>query len=69
MKEASLCVLSRRGCVVRNRHVHQPRAAGTSEGCEVRRDSLLQAPRRDGGKPQSGASGGRGHEEEPGECG
>lgn len=58
---AALCV-----CVGR-RHVHQPRAAGTSEGREVGRDRLLQAPRRDGGKPQSGASGGRGHEEEPGE--
>lgn len=52
---------------VGRRHVHQPRAAGTSEGREVGRDRLLQAPRRDGGKPQGGASGGRGHEEEPGE--
>lgn len=52
---------------VGRRHVHQPRAAGTSEGREVGRDCLLQTPRRDGGKPQSGASGGRGHEEEPGE--
>lgn len=70
-EEPSLCVLSRRRCLVcvcvGRRHVHQPRAAGTSEGREVGRDRLLQAPRRDGGKPQSGASGGRGHEEEPGE--
>jgi len=54
---------------LQRRRVHQPRVAGTSEGCEVWRDGLIQAPCWNGGKPQGSAGGGRGYEEEPGECG
>lgn len=65
----SVCRSSSPSSAAWRRRVHQPRAARPSEGCEVGRDGVLQTPRWDGGKPQSGAGGGRGYEEEPGECG